>query len=71
MKTNPYPVRRDGIFWMTGGYPDKTASRAIAEDVMLALNIDPQDWRTRDKLIDAIYERVNGMLDSAALREFK
>jgi hypothetical protein len=42
-----------------------SAERAIVVDAMTALGLDPNDWRTRDKLIVAISPRVTGMLNYA------
>jgi len=56
------PVYEDGEVWIVRGF-NVSVSRAIATDVMLALGLDPNDFRTRDKIINSIYKRVNGMLD--------
>lgn len=56
------PVNKDGAVWMIRDSKVSVA-RAIATDVMFALNMNPDDWRTRDKIIDSIYKRVEGILD--------
>ncbi len=72
-KTNPFAVRRvkSGSVWRLDNEEGVSASRAIAVTAMLALGMDPGDWRTRDKLILAILPQVDGMLDyvQAAERE--
>lgn len=52
--------------WMADVEKTESVARAVAVDAMLALGIDPNDFRRRDKLIEAIYPRINGSLDSAA-----
>ena len=72
-KTNPFAVRRvkSGSVWRLDNEEGVSAARAIAVTAMLALGMDPGDWRTRDKLIWAILPQVDGMLDyvQAAERE--
>ena len=53
----------DGI-WMSDAKQWCSVSRMIAIDVMMAMGLDPNDFRTRDKIINGINDRVNGTLDS-------
>lgn len=52
--------------WMANGGRCEPIARLVAIDAMLALGLDPSDFRTRYKLIDAISDRINGTLDSVA-----
>ena len=59
-----YSASRSGCgIWMSS-YRGMSVSRMIAVDVMRALGLDPSDFRTRDKIINGINDRVNGTLDS-------
>ena len=60
-----YAITKHGEVWMLDSESCCSAERAIAVDAMLALGLDPNDWRLRDKLIQAISPRVTGMLDYA------
>lgn len=60
-----YAISKSGNVWMLDSEPCVSAARALAVDVMMALGIDTNDWRTRDNLILAISPRVTGMLDYA------
>lgn len=49
---------------------DNSAARALAEDMMRVTGLmgGHDDWRTRDKIILAISDRLAGMLDWTARR---
>ena len=49
--------------WMADDANHISAARAIAEDAMRSLGMDTADFRTRDKIIMGIADRVGGMLD--------
>lgn len=70
-KTNPFAVRRvkSGSVWRLDNEEGVSASRAIAVTAMLALGMDPGDWRTRDKLILKLHPQVDGMLDHVQTAE--
>ncbi|MEO1616496.1 MAG: hypothetical protein AAFV88_11640 [Planctomycetota bacterium] len=59
-----YPVRRrsDGI-WMASADSSESAARRVAVDCMNAFGMDPKDDMIRVKLILAIADRVDGMLN--------
>ena len=54
--------------WMSVASPYESVSRLIAIDAMKALDLDPNDFRTRDKIINGINNRVNGTLDAVDLQ---
>lgn len=59
-----FKVHKQDSVWMTVE-PHISASRAVAVDVMRCLGIDENDFRTRDKIIFSISDRIDGMLDYA------
>jgi hypothetical protein len=58
-----YAVTAHGSVWMVDDQTCISAARAVAVDTMRALGMDEGDWRTRDNIIMAISDRINGMLD--------
>ncbi len=40
-----------------------SVARVIAEDAMVAMKMDPSDFRTRDTIITAINPRLTDILD--------
>ena len=64
--TDQYAATRatDSGIWMSDAKRWCSVSRMIAVDVMMAMNLDPNDFRVRDKIINGINDRVNGTLDS-------
>ena len=44
----------------------ESVARAVAIDAMQALGLDPNHWRTRDKLVLAIYPRIDAALDAVS-----
>lgn len=56
-------VYKRGSVWMTDDQQHISAARAVAVDVMRCLGMDENDFRTRDKIIFAIIDRIDGMLD--------
>ena len=63
-----YAVRRSicGV-WLCCDYRNISVARAVAEDAMRALDLDPDDFRTRDRLTMAISPRTDGMLSFVRL----
>ena len=61
-----YTAIRQGRTWMASPDRCESVSRMVAIDAMIALGLDPADFRTRDKLILAINPRINGTLDFVA-----
>ena len=59
-------TRHETGVWTSRGNPVESASRLVAIDAMVAMGLDSGDFRKRDKIISAICERVDGMLDHAA-----
>ncbi len=57
--------RHESGVWASDENPAESASRLVAIDAMVALGLDPNDFRTRDKIITGISDRINGMLDDA------
>ena len=59
-----FKVRRspEGV-WLTDGGRYESVARAVAVDAMRALGLDPNDYRTRDKIIAGIHVRLEGSLD--------
>lgn len=62
-----YATWKEGGVWMV---KDNSAARALAEDMMRVTGLmgGHDDWRTRDKIILAISDRLAGMLDWTARR---
>jgi hypothetical protein len=58
-----YAVTSHGSVWMTDDQACISAARAVAVDAMRSLGMDEGDWRTRDNIIMAISDRINGMLE--------
>jgi len=52
--------------WMHDEKRCESVSRMVAIDVMITLGLDPADFRTRDKIINGIHDRINRSLDEAA-----
>ena len=68
-RPNEYDADRSSVgVWMSVRSPAYSVSRLIALDVMRTLDIDPADFRTRDKIINGISDRVNGTLDAVDLQ---
>ena len=61
-----YPVIKSGTVWMTQNRQSISAARVIAEDVMTELGMDPNDWRTRDRIIATVSPTLTGMLNYVA-----
>lgn len=60
------PYRSECGVWMESSESSQSIARAIAVDVMRALGLDHiNDFRTRDKIICAIGNRVDRTLDEA------
>ena len=60
-----YPVRKSkttGV-WMASTDNSESAARRVAVDCMFALGLDPSDFKTRDKIITGISDRIDGMLN--------
>ena len=58
-----YAVTLHGSVWMLDDQACISAARAVAVDAMRSIGIHEGDWHTRDKIIMAISDRINGMLD--------
>lgn len=59
-------VYRSNFVWMTDiGDESVSVSRLVAVDAMRALGLDPNDFRTRDKIIMAISGTINAAMDTA------
>jgi hypothetical protein len=59
-------VRSSVGVWMTKDDACVSVARMIAIDAMQAMGFDPAEWRLRDRVIEAISERVNRTLDGVA-----
>lgn len=59
-------VRSDVGVWMSDPARCESVARMVAIDAMIALGLDQNDFRTRDKIIGGISDRVNGTLNSVA-----
>lgn len=60
-------VRSDVGVWMHDESRCESVSRMVAVDCMMALGLDHiNDFRTRDKIITAISDRINRALDEVA-----
>lgn len=68
LQVSVVPHRSSVGVWMDGD-SSKSISRVIAIDCMLALGLDPDDWRTRDKIIMGICRGVDEVLDQASGRK--
>ena len=60
------PVRSPEGVWMYDIAACESVARAVAIDAMQALGLDPDHWRTRDKLIFAICPRIDAALDAVS-----
>lgn len=56
--------KRSGV-WCQTGPPYHSAGRIIAERAMVALDMDPNDFRQRDPLIMGISDVVTMLMDEA------
>lgn len=59
---------KDGGVWMASRERCESVSRMVAIEAMEAAGLDPDDFRLRDRIINAIHHRINGSLDDAAGR---
>jgi len=65
--TTCYPaVRSDVGVWMADEERCESVARMVAIDAMIALGLDPREFKTRDRVITAISDRINGTLDTVA-----
>ena len=62
----PVPTRSPKGVWMYDIAACESVARGIAIDAMQALGLDPDHWRTRDKLIFAICPRIDAALDAVS-----
>ena len=61
------PVRTDGGTWMDADQTYVSIARVVAIDCMRALGYDSfNDFKTRDKIIMAISDNLNSILDRVA-----
>ena len=59
-----YPATRSDVgVWMYNEERTESVSRMVAIDAMIALGLNPEDFKTRDKIIVAISDRINGTLE--------
>lgn len=64
LKPGQFFAKRSSVgVWMFDEYRCESVARMVAIDTMIALGLDPHDFRTRDKIITGISERINGTLD--------
>ena len=54
--------------WMHDESRCESVARMVAIDCMVSLGLDPNDFRTRDKIIVAISGRINQVLDEVFLK---
>lgn len=55
--------RSDVGVWMHSEERTESVARMVAIDAMVALGLNPNDFKTRDKIIGAISDRINATLD--------
>lgn len=58
------PTRTEGGVWMHSIDRTESVARMVAIDAMIALKMDPNDWRVRDEIISWISPRINATLDA-------
>lgn len=59
-------TKTDCGVWMYDDGSGISVSRRVAMDVMRTLGLDPNDFRTRDKIITGISNTVDDVLDSVS-----
>ena len=59
-------LTKENDVWMVAPY--ESAARHIATKAMISLGLDPDDFRTRDKIITGISAEVTNMLNQAEWR---
>ena len=64
MKSKYTATKSDVGVWMSNDYLCESVSRMVAIDAMIALDLDPNDFRIRDRIIKGICKRIDGTLDS-------